>query len=78
MDDIQLRSVEGLHANSSMGGGAFLIQFSRQTRGGLHLRPIGEFLKRMVHQFSAAAKERETYYLDELLSIRRESGDTIQ
>ena len=74
--DNQLLSVTGLHANSSLG--KFLIQFFRQTRDELEKRTIEEFLARMMKIFSATVRERETYYVGELLSMKREPSESIQ
>ena len=76
VDDNQLLSVTGLHANSSLR--KFLIQFFRQTREDLRKRTIKEFLARMLKHFSATVKEREAYYVGELLPMKRESSESIQ
>ena len=76
VSDGQLLSIVGLNASTNLK--RYMVRFFRETRTNSADRAIMHLLDTLQSHFSATSKEREAYYLDEILNARRENGESIQ
>ena len=76
MPESQLLSTTGLNANPQLR--QYMIAFFRDTRASPESRTIKFFLDTIQEQFTASIKEREAYYLGEVLNLKRNSNETVQ
>ena len=76
VEDSQLLSITSLGATPMLK--KYLMTFMRCTRESPESRTLVNLAQLMQEQFSASIKEREMSYLDEMLSLKRESSELAQ
>ena len=76
IEDSQLMSVLSLNASPVLK--KFLMTFLRRTREQPDQRTLKNVIDILQKQFAASIKEREMAYLDEMLTLKRESAELIQ
>ena len=76
IEDGQILSVTGIHSSPQLK--KFMIRFIRESRANSNLRTVVLFLDTLESYFPANNRERQVTFLDDLMSLRRESGESIQ